>query len=733
MREVFLVCAALVWTSLAVAQSPAERSSIETLREELALVEDLAALAERESLTIEVARVDRDNPMIHMELGFMAFRMGEISGEDSRYDDAAGEFEWAAELRPEWPYAWYGVGLAELALGEHDVVAIENLRQALGRDHLSKAARAFARATEADPSFVGAVLELAATARQQGVRARMDVALAALTSAANTVAGDNPELQLTLGRFSRDLAMPDFAMRAFERYLELTHDSSLGLLEFARTGFMQGRRAQGVQDYYGSASLLTGRAIDAHRSDIAWIATPAEMDQFDSLRAGEYEIWLRQFWGKRDAADLRRPGERLAEHYRRVAYARQNFRRVSRHRTLDVEESFVSTQDELDDRAVIYIRHGNPDRVASHHAVGTETNESWQYLNPEESMIFHFRARRGAGDHRLVESLFGFQPGGVVVVDPALAASRSHMHSVYRHLSVSSNGPAALNYVTTDRAMGRRAIEVGTTTDSYRFRFEETIELAARHVVLSGGGDGTGTLLVIYAVSGSDLEPMLRGDTALYPIDVRLSVTSENGVAYGFADTTQTFVLPHQLEDDEYVVGLLEMVLAPGTYQLSTMVRDVNGVAGAVSWGDTVTVPNFQVGDVGVSELLVGLVGAALSWTSRGDTVWINPSSEFATRSQMELYYEVYGLAPEEPYEVKIEVENKGGGGVFGFIGRLFGGGGPEISLEFTSVADSPDVHVRQSVDLAELDAGEYLVSLEIEFAGGRREEREASLTITDE
>ena len=102
--------------------------------------------------------------MIHLRLGFIAYRLGEMSKTKSHYDDAAGEFEWAAELRPEWPYPWYGLGLAELAIGENASIAIENIRQMLGKDYLSKAARAFARATEVDPSFSSAVVDLANTA-----------------------------------------------------------------------------------------------------------------------------------------------------------------------------------------------------------------------------------------------------------------------------------------------------------------------------------------------------------------------------------------------------------------------------------------------------------------------------------------------------------------------------------------------------------------------------------------
>ena len=174
------------------AQSPADRASILALRDSLGAVQDSVALRQLEAATIGIARQLRDDPLLHLRLGFIAYRIGEVTGGKSHYDDAAGEFEWAAELRPDWPYPWYGLGLAELAVGENSVLAIENLRQMLGKDYLSKAARAFAHATEMDPSFASAVVDLANTALTQRIKPRLDVALSAVRLAAASPAGPAP-------------------------------------------------------------------------------------------------------------------------------------------------------------------------------------------------------------------------------------------------------------------------------------------------------------------------------------------------------------------------------------------------------------------------------------------------------------------------------------------------------------------------------------------------------------
>ncbi len=157
---------------------------------------DTLALIAHERARIAVARVQRDDPFLHMELGYAALRLGELTGSRRRYQDAASEFQWTADLRPAWPYAWYWLGVAELGIGEAEIIVVENIRQVMGIDYLSQAVRAFASAVEADPGFSDALVELATTSLRQRIRARVLVALEALRRAAGTPAGRSPRVLL---------------------------------------------------------------------------------------------------------------------------------------------------------------------------------------------------------------------------------------------------------------------------------------------------------------------------------------------------------------------------------------------------------------------------------------------------------------------------------------------------------------------------------------------------------
>src|SRR5438034_315402 len=245
------------------AQVPAERAAIEALRDSLAHVTDSLSLKGLEAATIQVAKQHRDDPLVHVRLGFIAHRLGEIANTKSHDDDAAGEFEWAAELRPGWPYPWYGLGLAELAQGEHAVIAIENLSQQLGKDYLSKAARALARATQADASFAQASIDLANAALAQRIQPRLEVALQAVRLAAASPAGGNAQIQLARGRVEREVGEADSALVAFQAYLRVGGDSGLGLLELARTYYYAQRPTEGWRIYFAGARLARSPAASS--------------------------------------------------------------------------------------------------------------------------------------------------------------------------------------------------------------------------------------------------------------------------------------------------------------------------------------------------------------------------------------------------------------------------------------------------------------------------------------
>jgi tetratricopeptide (TPR) repeat protein len=299
------------------AQAPADRAALEALRDSLLSTRDSTPLLALERRMIDQARADRNNVVLHLRLGFVSLRLGEIAGH-SHYDDAASEFQWAIDLQPTWPYAWYGMGLAEYGVGDSQVSIVAGLATMLGKDALSRSAMAFAKSAEVDPSFGRGLVDLASTALRQRVNIKLNVALDALRRSASTAASENPDVLLARGRVEREVGDVDSAVAAFQHYLRLGQDRSLGLLELGRTELIAGR-PDGQAHYYEGAALDDSTAVADYRRDLAVIAPDSSLEKFDALNGGARATWLREFWNQRDDSDLRPQGSRLAEHYRRIA------------------------------------------------------------------------------------------------------------------------------------------------------------------------------------------------------------------------------------------------------------------------------------------------------------------------------------------------------------------------------------------------------------------------------
>ncbi len=719
-----LVVALLVGAALPLgAQAPADRAAIDDLRDSLAGVTDSTALKRLEAVTIEQAKRDRDNPMVHLRLGWIAYRLGELAGKAGKphLEDAAGEFEWATELRPDWPHPWFGLGHAELALGEHAVIAIENIRQQLGKDYLSKAARAFARATEADPAFAQATIDLATTALGQRIRPRLDVALEAVRLAVASPAGRNAEVQLARGRVEREVGEVDSALAGFQAFLAVGGDSGIGRLELARTLYLARRPAARTAYLDGARAARSPDAVAAYRTDLSWIATPPELAAFDSLADGDARrTWLAQFWERRDFETARDDGERLTEHYRRWFYARRNFFLVSRHRHYDITEVYRTDQREFDDRGVVYLRHGEPDQRASYVGVGVEPNLSWRYLRrpPEGDLVFHFVAREDVQDYKLIESLadvlgFGTAVRAQGVSDPRVAelyGTRADFGPAYRRIADGMGAPGPV--LADERRAGRRAIALGTRTDSYDRSFAAPLAVVAADFVVGPDGADRGQVMhVVFAVPAGRLAPTAGAEGTRYPLHFRLVVADSAGRPVSQLDTLRVFTAREPLRGGSYLVGRLALAVPAGALRYRMLVSTPDGTAGDLIARDSLAVPRLDGERFTASDLVMGREGSGLLWVRARDTVLLNPLDRVPEGSVAELYYEVYGLTRGAPYHTVVRLEREGGRS---FFNRLFGGGRAPVLVEFDAAADGPVTRVHRGVGLRDTARGTYRLSITV-------------------
>ena len=720
------------------AQSPDERLELERFRDSVGNTVDSIGLLRLERTMIQAAKADRSNGMIHLKLGFLSLRLGDLGGRD-HYDDAASEFQWAIDLQPSWPYAWYGMGLAEYGVGDSQISFVTGLKMMLGKDALTRSAVAFAKSAEIDPSFVRGLVDLANTALRQRVNIKLGVALEALRRSAATPAGNDPDVLLARGRVEREVGDGDSALVAFNGYLQRGSNRGLGLLEVARTQLLLGR-VEGTTPYFEGAMLDDSTTVRGYRADLATIASDSVMGEFDRQRGPRRAAYLRSFWSERDRTELRTDGERLREHYRRLFYARKNFQLTSNNRHYDIVERYRSGSRDFDDRGVIYIRHGEPSSRASYAAPGLEPNESWHYSRTDGDLIFHFIAREDVQDFKLVESLFdvlGFSDavklqGEARASDNAVAEqlmlSREQLSPIYRRLQSAGAGSTG-RYQSQERQAGQESIALGTTSDSYELRFPT--ELKATSEVLAVGRDSSGPQVQIaYAISGSTLEPVTVTRGYLYSVRLRFVATDKHGKVVSALDTTRHFVAPERVPPNEHLVGRVSTSVPAGSLQYRLAIQQGDD-AGMTLPRDTVRVGPTSSTALSLSDLVLGSRTANLAWKrTPQDTVLFNPLRTYKRDEEMELYYEIEGLRPA-PYSVELLVRKKGGGG--GVFKKIFGGGGAAIKLKFEQQATTPTVSTHRSLKLDRLKPGMYVLQLLVVDADGRKDYRTREFQVVDE
>ncbi|HEU4698466.1 MAG TPA: GWxTD domain-containing protein [Gemmatimonadales bacterium] len=731
----------------AAAQSVPDRAALDRWRDSLATASDSTALLALERRMIAAAKADRDNPVRHLRLGFLALRLGDLGGK-RHYDDAASEFQWAIDLRPQWPYAWLGMGLAELGVGDSQVSVVAGLQTMFGKDALARSAAAFAKSAEVDPAFVQGLSELATTALRQRVNIRLNVALDALRRAAHTAAGTNPEVLLARGRVERMAGDIDSALVAFQGYLQRAPEAKKGIasLELARTYFVAGS-LDGVPLYYAGAAADDSATVAGYRDDLALIAADSDLAAFDRARGAERVAFLRRFWGGRDAVSLHDPGARLREHYRRLFYARRNFALVSTHRHYDITERYRSGSPDFDDRGIIYIRHGEPTLRATSPAVnGLEPNESWRYERPDGDLLFHFVAREDVQDFKLVESLFDVlsfsnavylrQQGGLDRSPGALTLlqSRDGLSPIYGRIQgAGSVGTGQM--LDQERRQGQRSIEQGTRSDSYELHFPQPLR-AQTNVLAVGAENGQPLLQLTYAIPGQDLRPETMTDRGpVYAVRVRFVALDPRGNVVATLDTTRRVLAPQPVPPTEHLVGRIALpVSATGTlgYRLAVQQGESTGV---VLPRDSVRVEGAaptaaDAPALGLSDLVLGSLRVPVIWhRDAADTVWFNPLRTFRRDDHMRLYYEVHGLTPGQPYTTQLVVKKGNNAEAF----RKLFGGSAVISLKFADQAQRPETPVEREISLDRLKPGLYVLGIAITDAQGRTDWRQQAFQVVEE
>ncbi|HSJ32251.1 MAG TPA: hypothetical protein VK933_12500 [Longimicrobiales bacterium] len=509
----------------------------------------------------------------------------------------------------------------------------------------------------------------------------------------------------------------------------------------------------------GLARAAAGAALHRYFDDLRLLLSDAELAEWNALEDGHAQ-WIRRKWEWRALLSGIRVAERLAENQRRLAFALKNYRRTS-YRGAPVPttlwtDSLMPDPMLLDDRGMIYLRHGEPThelRMVRNSSGPVEAQRiAWTYSRPGPVQpVFEFDRGPDRPDYFLAEpypicrgqhvstrqrirfdsvSLGYPLPGDMVDWATRIHAFDPSLATYYRNCD---RGPdvAQLAYqhlLTEARTHGGEMLNSENAAPRLRHPLTASMNLYAFAAA------GATELVAYIGVHAGELSPAGSRVPLAYAFRILFAAGDPVTESIARRDTVIAFTQLAALPEDAIVGTAVPLKLQPADATRITLsiINGYDSQQGQVL-ATSRDIPSFSGSALGLSDIVIA---------QPRDGAWIRGASRLAPAqghafledSPFRLYYEIYNAAANDPLTVQIVVAPGRDEGLLAQLSSLISKRSA-LSIDFTedAVVD-PDGVVRTDREVgAELQPGSYVVMITV--TNGRTGEvakRETNLVIIE-
>lgn len=463
----------------------------------------------------------------------------------------------------------------------------------------------------------------------------------------------------------------------------------------------------GLQNYWKAVSSIVDSA-DAKQfiDDVCYIMLSNEYNEFKKLSRQEYGDFFTRFCRSRDPNLATRENERIPEHFRRLFYTRQNFRRftakrynetileqehyhagatdlssgrtstarnatsgawIKRGTEVKVGDDFMDSMvsdaifenRDLDDLGLIYVKHGQWDdwetaTIDQYNVIENKTVQYYQKGSRPE-MLFHF-VKNGEVRGWCIESL------------PHYYINRGRFGSDYARIErYAEMNRRSQEFEFEEHILNDRLIEQ-TTHDAQVAVTTETADyeppgqaIALPHQFLCFKDEDIIRLEWYYLLMGDRIG--MESDGEINRFNYSKSISLFDADWNEVLNEQRDEALPTDLETETWnqssYVRREQLFIPPGTYFCQTQITD-NVLENTASHRDTLRIPDYFADSLSMSDILLSKTIMPATEESQQviHDLEINPHMfwAFDKKEPIGIYFEVYNLTPSGSGKTKFDV-----------------------------------------------------------------------------
>lgn len=555
------------------------------------------------------------------------------------------------------------------------------------------------------------------------------------------------------GRTDRALAAlsdidPDGPLAALAALEEARTLFSFGVpdaLGDARPGEDTDASGGALNDVFGSQAFWSAcRAMDPRVKAELWLdlrglATPLETDEWSHLPGTPTTCgWVRAFLAERAIGMAVSVDERLAIHYRRLYHVRDWYYLRQPRFTRDMTDRLGRPDSlEFDDRGLVLLRMGPPDRQAGELNLAVQSNVSWAYYDRAGPRVYHFApvSRVFAGvqpleDYRMLENLA--YATGLTMTQELLRAGGASFSRLYMSRAGLDLGFAqlAFNYAMMSGALNGAGIrapgsfmrvlaeERERTRDDAEAVIQrvpdvpQVVPVVAYAQELLRFWDPDRSRIQVWALISAragDLTRAVHPDGRIqYGVRAAFGAVAD-GVYY--LERAETRASAKEVASDDGIPLRVALELPPGRHSYTVLVQDqLEPQAG--NWQrDTIVVPELPEGIPAVSDIAVATDSGG-SWTRDGETfLRVSPTHVVGPDGGVIVYFEVYNVEPGQRYQVETRVVPAS------VRQRIFSGKVADVAFTLRYRSEMPASKIGREllrIDLTDTEPGAYLLGVRV-------------------